>query len=77
MGENTSTSKTTPILVQHKKGGYYLVIGEALHTETQEKLVLYTSYNGNDDIIYARPKDMFFDGRFKKITFPLGGKNED
>ena len=36
---------------------FYIVISEAIHTETNEELVIYKScYNGK---IYARPKDMF------------------
>ncbi|WP_444559063.1 DUF1653 domain-containing protein [Bacillus stercoris] len=59
---------------KHYKGGLYKVIGEAIHTETEEKLVTYEDMDG---ILWARPKDMFFgtvvvDGkeikRFTKIN---------
>ncbi|WP_277348622.1 DUF1653 domain-containing protein [Bacillus tequilensis] len=59
---------------KHYKGGLYKVIGEAIHTETEEKLVTYEDLDG---ILRARPKDMFFgtvvvDGkeikRFTKIN---------
>ncbi|APD21305.1 MULTISPECIES: DUF1653 domain-containing protein [Bacillus subtilis group] len=59
---------------KHYKGGLYKVIGEVIHTETEEKLVTYEDMNG---ILWARPKDMFFgtvvvDGkevnRFTKIN---------
>ncbi|MBL4968912.1 DUF1653 domain-containing protein [Bacillus halotolerans] len=42
---------------KHYKGGLYKVIGEAIHTETEEKLVTYENMDG---ILWARPKDMFF-----------------
>ncbi|WP_326969127.1 DUF1653 domain-containing protein [Bacillus atrophaeus] len=42
---------------KHYKGGLYKVIGEVIHTETEEKLVTYEDMYG---ILWARPKDMFF-----------------
>ncbi|MGY3839023.1 DUF1653 domain-containing protein [Bacillus atrophaeus] len=42
---------------KHYKGGLYKVIGEAIHTETEEKLV---TYEDQDGALWARPKDMFF-----------------
>ncbi|MER2456349.1 DUF1653 domain-containing protein [Bacillus subtilis] len=42
---------------KHYKGGLYKVIGEVIHTETEEKLVTYEDMDG---ILWARPKDMFF-----------------
>ncbi|WP_352426955.1 DUF1653 domain-containing protein [Bacillus sp. FSL K6-2865] len=42
---------------KHYKGGLYKVIGEVIHTETEEKLVTYEDMNGT---LWARPKDMFF-----------------
>ncbi|MCY8034148.1 DUF1653 domain-containing protein [Bacillus sonorensis] len=42
---------------KHYKGDIYKVIGEVVHTETGDKLVV---YEGNDGILWARPKDMFF-----------------
>ncbi|MBJ3805114.1 DUF1653 domain-containing protein [Bacillus subtilis] len=59
---------------KHYKGGIYKVIGEAIHTETEEKLVTYEDHDG---VLWARPKDMFLgkvvvDGkeikRFKKLN---------
>lgn len=56
---------------EHFKGSFYYVIGEAIHTETREALVLYISLL--DDTIQARPMKMFFEEvepgvkRFKKI----------
>ncbi|MGG1363536.1 DUF1653 domain-containing protein [Bacillus velezensis] len=59
---------------RHYKGGLYKVIGEVIHTETEEKLV---TYEDQDGVLWARPKEMFFgkvvvDGkeikRFTKIN---------
>lgn len=44
---------------RHFKGRCYLKIGEAMHTETGETLVLYTTFL-NQEEIYARPKSMFY-----------------
>lgn len=42
---------------QHYKGGLYIKLYEALHTETEETLVIYMcAVRGG---IFARPKDMF------------------
>ncbi len=46
----------------HYKGNRYEVIGEAIHTETQEPMVLYKAlYKGNfpEGTIWARPLEMF------------------
>ncbi|AWD89935.1 DUF1653 domain-containing protein [Bacillus sp. EKM601B] len=42
---------------RHYKGGLYKVIGEVIHTETEEKLVTYEDQYG---VLWARPKEMFF-----------------
>ncbi|MED3442274.1 DUF1653 domain-containing protein [Bacillus subtilis] len=42
---------------RHYKGGLYKVIGEVIHTETEEKLV---TYEDQDGLLWARPKEMFF-----------------
>lgn len=46
---------------RHYKGGEYLVVGEALHTETEQTLVLYRSVRDGavSDRLFARPADMF------------------
>jgi len=41
---------------RHYKGGLYRVLHTALHSETEEKLVIYQSADGR---IWARPYDMF------------------
>ena len=47
-------------LYRHYKGNEYRVIGEAKHSETEERLVIYETTHG-PYIIWARPYDMFFD----------------
>ena len=42
---------------KHFKGGFYQVLNVAKHTETGEMLVIYREVSNN--IIYARPYDMF------------------
>ncbi|MDQ0188860.1 DUF1653 domain-containing protein [Alicyclobacillus cycloheptanicus] len=42
---------------RHFKGAVYEVIGEALHSETEERLVLYRRVGSEQ--IWARPYDMF------------------
>lgn len=48
---------------RHKKGGLYQVIEIATHTETLERYVIYQDKDGHT---WARPYDMFTDGRFEK-----------
>ena len=48
----------------HKKGGLYYIIGEGKHSETQEVFVVYQNSFGE---IWVRPKEMFYDGRFKPL----------
>lgn len=45
----------------HFKGGHYVKLYEALHTETNEELVVYKSMAEEDNTIYARPKEMFYE----------------
>lgn len=49
-------------IYRHFKGGEYIVIGEAQHTETLETLVLYQEFGrGYPSLkIWARPRDMFY-----------------
>ncbi len=57
---------------EHYKGKQYEVIGLARHSETLEELVIYRAlYNSEEfgnDILWARPKSMFFE------TVNIGGK---
>lgn len=65
-------------IYQHYKGGKYLVLGVAKHSETLEDLVVYVTLYENDlSSMWVRPLEMFtenvvVDGksvpRFKKIN---------
>ena len=46
---------------RHYKGGLYEVIGEALHSETKEELVVYVSRGESSDSMWVRPKEMFLE----------------
>lgn len=51
---------------RHRKGGLYEAIGSAVHSETEENLVIYQSCTTG--IIWARPHKMFqTPGRFTRI----------
>ncbi len=50
---------------QHYKGGIYEFICTAIHSETEEKLVIYRDQKGN---VFARPYSMFFE------TIEVNGK---
>lgn len=45
---------------RHFKNGWYKVMGIALHTETEERLVIYQSLAG-DRGIFARPVSSFLE----------------
>ena len=45
---------------QHYKGPYYLVLGEARHSETKEILVVYQPLYGEPQW-FVRPKTMFLE----------------
>jgi thioredoxin 1 len=45
---------------RHYKGGYYRVIGTALHTETKETMVVYEHLFPHEKALYVRPADMFY-----------------
>ena len=48
-----------PLYRHYKTKKIYRTIGEAIHTETGEVLILYTSID-NHQQIFARPKEIFF-----------------
>lgn len=45
-------------IFEHYKGGVYVKLGNATHTETGEKLVVYKDSDGK---IWTRPYSMFYD----------------
>lgn len=47
-------------LFRHFKGGLYLLVDLATHTETRETLVLYKALYGDGEL-YARPYEMFIE----------------
>ena len=54
-------------IYRHFKGGLYKVLCTALHTETQETLVIYQSQETNK--IFARPYDMFM-SEVDRVKYP-------
>ena len=44
--------------MQHYKGGVYVVLGVAQHTETEEDLVIYAPED-NPNLLWVRPYTMF------------------
>jgi hypothetical protein len=64
---------------RHYKGGEYVVVGAALHTETEETLVLYHAVRDGvvGEQMFARPEVMFaetveIEGRAAPRFAPLG-----
>ena len=58
-------------IYRHFKGGTYKVVGVAIHTETQDGLVLYKDVNNPHNIIWARPVSMWNDMVNGKKRFEL------
>lgn len=56
------------VTVRHFKGGVYILVGVATHTETDETLVIYRALYGNRET-YARPIDMFLE-KVDKTKYP-------
>lgn len=55
-------------LYKHYKGNFYTVIGTAIHSETEEMMVIYKP-NKEDSSLWVRPEKMFHeqievDGKF-------------
>lgn len=55
-------------LYRHFKGELYVVVGEGIHTESCEELVIYHPLH-NPGRLFARPKSMFFD-RVSPAEYP-------
>ena len=53
---------------KHFKGNFYLVVGTALNTETEEQMVIYKALYG-DGQTFVRPLDSF--------TQKVEGKNQE
>jgi len=47
-------------IYRHYKGSDYRVIGEARHSETEERMVVYQCLSDNDSL-WVRPKEMFLE----------------
>lgn len=62
-------------VIEHYKGSVYFILGFATHTEDEETLVLYCSYEhihlSNPTKIWARPQSMFDDMIEGKPRFRL------
>lgn len=43
---------------RHFKGGMYIVTDIAVHSETEEPMVIYKTF-GRDDLVWCRPLDIF------------------
>lgn len=56
-------------LYRHEKGGVYFVSGIATHSEAGEELVIYRCWDpGSSNRLWARPREMFEDGRFVRLS---------
>jgi len=55
-------------IYKHFKGDYYLIEDIAIHSETEEKLIIYRALYG-DTKLYARPYNMFFE-KVDKTKYP-------
>lgn len=58
-------------LYRHYKGGLYYVIGQALHTETEEMMVIYHALYGDNEM-FVRPLDMFLSEVEEGVKNPTG-----
>lgn len=68
MAENRQTPVAGQIY-KHFKGNLYKVLAVAVHTETEEKLVVYQSVD-NPDRVFARPLEMFMSD-IDRFRYPL------
>lgn len=51
---------------EHRKGGHYVVLELAEHTETRKPMVVYRRIS--DGRVFVRPRELFEDGRFTRKT---------
>lgn len=75
MERENPEKKPTDILAgiyQHYKGEYYLLLGLAHHSETEEEFIVYVPlYVREGPRMAIRPKDMFFEEvEFKGVKQP-------
>lgn len=68
MAENRQTPVAGQIY-KHFKGNLYKVLAVAVHTESEEKLVVYQSVD-NPDRVFARPLEMFMSD-IDRFRYPL------
>lgn len=68
MAENRQTPVAGQIY-KHFKGNLYEVLAVAVHTESEEKLVVYQSVD-NPDRVFARPLEMFMSD-IDRFRYPL------
>ena len=60
MSELPPLPHALPGRYRHYKGGEYVVVGVARHSETLEPLVVYRPLYGEDRGLWVRPYAMFF-----------------
>jgi hypothetical protein len=65
---NYSMTTVQPGRYRHFKGNEYTVLGVAVHSETQEELVVYRQEYGQH-LLLVRPKQMFLE------TVKVGGQD--
>ena len=56
---NSAKAQFKPGTYKHYKGGEYQVLDVVIHSETEERLVLYRPLYG-EQRLWVRPYDMFF-----------------
>lgn len=45
---------------KHYKGNIYKIVGEAVHSETLEEMIVYVDTSDNSKV-WVRPKELFFE----------------
>ena len=55
---NCMKSEMVNFKYRHFKGGVYLITDIAVHSETEEPMIIYKSVN-NQDLVWCRPLSMF------------------